>query len=260
MTDPWTELATELAHWQEAGRTATLWWRDDDAVSDSPALRQLIAVAQVPVGLAVIPAETQPDLPRLLAGDPAAARFAVLQHGFRHRNHEPAGRKKAELGSARPAASVLVELAEGWAMLQRSFGARALPVLTPPWNRIDVAVIAGLPQQGLRGITTYLPRRAAEPVAGLRQVNTHVDIIDWHGGRCFLGTEAVLALLLRHLRARRLGEADIAEPTGLLTHHLVHDAASWAFLQRLQDWLSRHPVIRWLPPAAVFGLAPDRME
>jgi hypothetical protein len=260
MTDPWSDLATELSRWQEAGRVATLWWRDDDAVSDSPALRRLIAVAAVPVALAVIPAETQPDLPQRLASAPAHHRFAVLQHGFRHRNHEPAGSKKAELGSARPAGAVLAELAEGWGMLQRSFGVRALPVLTPPWNRIDPAVIAGLPQHGFRGITTYLPRRMIEPVAGLRQVNTHVDIIDWHGTRGFLGTEAVLALLLRHLRARRLGEADATEATGFLTHHLVHDAASWTFLQRLQDWLSRQPVIRWLPPAAVFGLAADRME
>jgi len=260
MSDLWTDLATELSHWQAAGLTATLWWRDDDAVSDTLALRRLSEVAAAPVALAVIPAEMQPDLPQLLAATDAAPGLFVLQHGFRHQNYEPAERKKAELGAARPAAAVLAELATGWVMLQRSFGARALPVLTPPWNRIDAAVVAGLPQAGFRGITTYLPRRQAEPVAGLRQVNTHVDIIDWHGTRGFLGTEPVLDLLLRHLRARRQGAADITEPTGLLTHHLVHDAACWSFLQRLQDWLSRHPVIRWLPPAMVFGLAPDRME
>ena len=260
MTDPWADFAEELTRWQETGHTATLWWRDDDAVRDTPALRRLIAVAQVPVALAVIPAEMQPDLPQLLAAGRAADDFSVLQHGFCHQNHEPGSRKKAELGAARPASTVLAELAAGWSMLQRGFGARALPVLTPPWNRIDPAVVAGLPQNGFRGLTTYLPRRQAEPVAGLRQANTHVDIIDWHGTRGFLGTEPVLGLLLRHLQARRLGTADITEPTGLLTHHLVHDAASWAFLQRLQDWLSRHPVIRWQPPAMVFGLAPDRME
>jgi hypothetical protein len=28
----------ELEHWSRAGRDATLWWRDDDAVTATPAL------------------------------------------------------------------------------------------------------------------------------------------------------------------------------------------------------------------------------
>jgi hypothetical protein len=253
MSDGWAMLATELARWHETGRQADLWWRDDDAVSDTPALRRLIEIARAPVALAVIPADLQPDLASCLATDTDLARFAVLQHGFSHRNHEPPDRKKAELGIARPSDLVLTELTRGKMLLQQAFGARALPVLTPPWNRIAPALVDHLAELGFRGLTTYLPRPAPYIAAGLLQVNTHVDIIDWHGGRGFLGTDQCLALLTQHLRARRLREADGAEPTGILTHHLVHDAASWAFLERLQDWLSGYPVIRWLTAQEVFA-------
>lgn len=252
MSDSWADLGEELVRWQAAGKRADLWWRDDDAVGETPALRRLLAVAQVPIALAVIPADLQPTLAGCLAASADAIRLAVLQHGFSHRNHEPGDRKKAELGAARSSDLVLADLAAGQGILRQAFGIRALPVLTPPWNRIAPAVTDRLTELGFRGLTTYLPRRAPWAAAGLIQVNTHVDIIDWRGGRGFLGTDQTLALLIQHLRARRLGDVDTAEPTGILTHHLVHDDACWTFLERLQDWLSAYPVIRWLTAEETF--------
>lgn len=258
-TAGWAGLTAELAHWHDSGRTATLWWRDDDAVEDTLALRRLITVARAPIALAVIPAALQDSLAPCLAESGERGRISVLQHGFAHRNHEPASQKKAELGAARPIATVLTELTEGQRLLRRAFGGRSLPVLTPPWNRISAALITHLPQAGFRGLTTYLPRRSAWPANTLLQVNTHVDLIDWHGGRGFIGVEQCLDLLTRHLQARRKAVADSAEPTGILTHHLVQDDASWDFLDRLQDWLSAYPVIRWLTAEEVFAVAMDRM-
>lgn len=249
-TPPWDALGEELARWAAAGRVATLWWRDDDAVAATPALARLLESARVPLALAVIPGLLESSLAPALRHRPD---IFVLQHGFRHRNHEPGGVKNAELGASRGPAELAAELAAGWRSLQDAFGDRALPVLTPPWNRIAPQHLAALLGWGYCGISAYLARRAACPVAGLLQVNTHVDVIDWHGGRIFVGETAALGLLTGHLRARRLGEADPDEPTGLLTHHLVHDAATWAFLDQLQDWLSRRAMIRWLSTGEVFG-------
>lgn len=254
----WSILADELARWGDTGLIADLWWRDDDAVADTPALRRLLAVAEVPVALAVIPADLQPNLIAALIGRPAGAAVVALQHGFSHQNHEPAGRKKAELGAARDSTLVLADLAAGVKIMAETFGAAALPVLTPPWNRIAPEIITRLSNLGFRGLSTHLPRRLAVPAPGLLQVNTHVDIIDWHAGRGFIGPDRTLALIAGHLRARRLGEVDRAEPSGLLTHHLVQDEASWSFLRRLQDWLSDYPMLRWLTAQAVFAGATDR--
>jgi len=77
-------------------------------------------------------------------------------------------------------------------------------------------------------------------------------VIDWKGSRGFVGETAALALLVGHFRARRLGNVDPDEPTGLLTHHLVHDPATWRFLEKLRDFLNKQPAARLLDPGAVF--------
>lgn len=248
MSDPWDALTRELDAWGEAGRVATLWWRDDDASAPSAALERLLAlgVGRAPVALAVIPEPTGADLARRLATAPFAR---VLQHGWAHRNHRPAGERSAEYAADRPLATMTDELARGRAKLAELFGARCLPVLVPPWNRIDDAVIAALPALGLRFLSVFGPR--APGAAAI--VNTHVDPIAWRAGRGFVGEAKALGELVRHLAARRTGSADAAEPTGLLTHHLGHDDALWRFLDRLLACTAVHPAARWLDPKVLFS-------
>lgn len=242
-------LARELDLWAEAGRTATLWWRDDDAVAPSPALdrlRDAVTAAGVPVALAVIPAGATAELAEELRGWPGVS---VLQHGLAHANHETPPAKKTELGSARNVEAVLADLAEGWRLL-RPFD--PLPVLVPPWNRIAADVTARLPALGYAGLSTFNARPRPSPVPGLVQVNTHVDVIDWRGGGGFAGTGAVIGALVRHLAARRTGAADPDEATGMLTHHLVHDDPCRRFLDRFLAAASEHPAVRWLDAPALF--------
>ena len=254
----WDELDRELDAWGTAGQVATLWWRDDDATEPTAALDRLLDISGqhgAPVALAVIPAAAHRALAARLAAAPALT--SVLQHGYAHRNHAPAGEKKAELSGHRPPAEVLGELEAGRARLAELFGATevpALPVMVPPWNRIDRQVIIGLARAGYAGLSTYNTRRARFAGPGLLQVNTHADIVDWHGGRGFLGTAAALGLLTGHLAARRSGRADPEEPTGLITHHLVHDAACWAFCAELAERIAGHPSARWLDAAGIFNL------
>ncbi len=94
---------------------------------------------------------------------------------------------------------VLGDLGTGWLALERLFGARALAVLVPPWNRIAPALVPALPEIGFRGLSTFGPRARPEPVRGLRQVNTHVDLIDWRGGRGFVGAAPALNSLVQAL-------------------------------------------------------------
>ena len=200
----------------------------------------------MPLCLAVIPRQADKSLAKFAEARPL---LAILQHGFAHTNHAPAGEKKAELGAHRPAAEILAELVEGQDLLRALFPATLLPALVPPWNRIAPAVRSGLAAAGLAFISTYGPRDSGDRQA----VNTHADIIDWHHGRGFVGTEAALALIASHLAARRLGRADPDEPTGILTHHLVHDEGCWNFLTELVYRLSREPGVRWLAGTAIFG-------
>lgn len=247
----WQRLERELAAWADQGRPATLWWRDDDAVSATPALRRLLSLSGdhgVPVSLALIPRDADASLADALAGHPTAA---ALQHGWAHANHAPPTRRKAEFGPHRPLAEMLADAQQGWQAMT-AFAGR-LPVLVAPWNRLDAALIPRLPEAGLRGVSTLGPRPAAEPSAGVRQVNVHVDLIDWADGRRFVGEDRVLDGLARHLGQRRAGAVDADEPTGLMTHHLVHTADGWRFLDRLFAWTGARDCVRWLAGEAVFS-------
>jgi len=252
----WAGLAAELDAWGAAGREAAVWWRDDDAVSDSPALRRLLdlsAAAAAPLALAVIPAAAEASLRRRLEDHPAPT--TVLQHGFAHANHAARGAKKCELvdPAARPA--VVEELRQGQEKLARLLGDRVFPVLVPPWNRIAGALLPGLPGLGFAGLSTYRARPGSEAAPGLPQVNCHVDILQWRPERRFLGLDAALTLLCGHLRAKRLGSADPAEASGLLSHHQVHDDDAWDFLAGLLDRLARHPAVRLLGAREAFAAA-----
>lgn len=245
---PWAALAAELEQWREAGRRAELWWRDDDAASLTPALERLLAVssgAGVAVALAVVP----------LAAEPAmldkAAR--VLMHGCDHRNRAPAGEKKTEFPAAEDDDEALERLARARERLARLAGERFLPALAPPWNRIRESLVARLPEAGLRALSRYGVRAAAR--RGLLEVNTHADIIAWRGDRGFVGEEQALGLLLRHLADRRRGACDADEPSGLLTHHAVHDARAWRFLERLFDETRAAGAV-WRDPAELFSFRP----
>ena len=86
------------------------------------------------------------------------------------------------------------------------------------------------------------------------QANCHADVVDWRGGRGFVGTERALAAVVDHLAARRKRSVDAAEPTGLLTHHAVHEESTWAFIARFIERTRRHPAVRWLAPSeAILG-------
>ena len=248
----WDDLARECDTWAQAGQRATWWWRDDDAVDATPALDELLRIARGPIALAVIPAGLLPGLAPRLKQEPEAA---VLQHGYAHRNEAPEGGRKSEFPDGRDLGAVQRDLASGFQSLTLAFGGRFLPVLTPPWNRIGVQPVSILQSIGFIGLTRYLPR-PAERANGVKLVNTHVDVIDWRGSRGFprqfLGEGACLDLFVGHLRARRLGSVDPDEPTGLLTHHLVHDPDTWRFLEKLRDFLSKQVAACLLDPAAAF--------
>src|SRR5260370_21390135 len=125
----WCDLVAELDRWGVAGRVADLWWRDDDAVTETPQLDDLLRLTgEVPVALAVIPALARPELANALSSTP---RIAVLQHGWRHANRAEHG-KKSEYPEGRSLAVVGAEIAAGRARLNAMFVPRALPVLVPP--------------------------------------------------------------------------------------------------------------------------------
>lgn len=239
-------LLAELDRWHAAGRTAGLWLRDDDAAGPSAALHRLLAVteaAAVPVALAVIPMQASASLAKHL---PAAPLAAVWQHGVAHKNNALPCEKKQELVFAAP--GILDGIRAAWQRLRALFPDHAAPVMVPPWNRIDPALIPRLPELGLEGLSAFKPRPSPQAAPGLWQVNTHVDVIAWREGARFAGARETCEAMAAHLALRRIGHADPSEPTGVLTHHLVMADEAWAFLSDLFALTKGHPAARWCLP------------
>ena len=92
------------------------------------------------------------------------------------------------------------------------------------------------------------------PVVGLAEINTHIDPINWRGDRKVVAQKDLLTMVVSHLQARRLGHSDFREPTGLLTHHLVHDEDIWAVLFQLMSFLNQHRAVRWITIQAAVAL------
>jgi hypothetical protein len=254
----WSDLQHELERWRACGRCATLWWRDDDAVAPSRRLDNLLSIAgDTPVAIAVIPAQAEARLAARLDAAPDAA-IRVLQHGWRHCDHAQGG-KKSEFPASRPRAEIAADLTRGRTRLRALFGRRALPVLAPPWNRVDPTVTPLLAESGLRAISQIHPRSSAWAAALVFAANVHVDLIAWRGERGFVGEAAALGGIVGHLRVRREGRVDPDEPTGILTHHLVQDEATGAFLGRLVAATRGHGAARWLGADEVFAPAIDAL-
>lgn len=198
-----------------------IWWRDDDAVARTEALDQLLSISDevgLPVHLAVIPGRLETTLAPALESTTAR----VLIHGWRHDNHAAPEAKKAEF--MRNDAAARDEAQLGFDTLTQAFGTRCDPIFVPPWNRIHPGLVAALPGMGYRGLSTFGPQQPSWPVA---QYHTHVDPIFWRGHRSLVEPSDLISTAVAQLRT----EPQI--PLGLLTHHLVHDAAIWGFTRAI---------------------------
>jgi len=238
VSDDWQPLVAELARWEEAGRVAELWLRDDDVTEPTPALERLLDITgrfALPVCLAAIPAHAGQALAERLGHAPQAS---LAVHGWSHANHAPPTEKKQELGAHRSPETVLRQLAAGLDRLTELGGARTDPILVPPWNRIHPGVTEGLAAAGFAALSVFGP----EQPGPLPMLNTHVDLIDWHGTRGCRDHSVLAAELAAQMQRAFAGEARC---TGLLTHHLVHDESAWDFLERLAAITATHPACVW---------------
>lgn len=231
----------------EAGAPVQFWLRDDDAVEPTKSLDDLLDLTQrfaIPLTLAVIPAHSTDALAELLV---ANKRVAVAVHGWSHQNYAPDGEKKQELGLHRALPEILSELARGYVVLAQRHAANFVPLLVPPWNRIDPAIVQELPALGFQGLSTF----GAETSAIISMVNTHVDVIDWRGTRRGRSANELVTELVALIETTRT-------PVGILTHHLVHDIAVWQFLERLFEATSKHAGANWVSVSALLpALSPD---
>lgn len=241
----WPALHAELDLWR--GPPARFWWRDDDAICETPELRHLLAVRDrqaIPLAIAVIPARASANFGSVLSGWPCVDIFA---HGWDHQNHNRPGRLSAELAPGRKAGEVRLELTQGRTRLEDMFGEQFKPVLVPPYNYLSPHLVEPVREAGFSFVS--IDRDFAG--FSVPSQNVHIDVIDWRRKQAATPIEIVRSAVAA-LRLRRYGLVDADAPIGLITHHLVHDASVWAVTETLLDRLKEHPAVAFPAMHEVF--------
>ncbi len=234
-------VAQHLDWFAERNLQVRFWWRDDDAVSRTPTLEELLSFSEefgVPLSLAVIPKFATKSLAQRLE---ITQDVHVLHHGWQHKNYQDKSReeKSSEFGWRRSAQEIEKELIEGKESLLNLFGQRFVPLFVPPWNRIAPHAVHLLQQQGGYGLSAFTWINHFR----MPHIQCHMDIIDWKEGKRFIGWEAACKKLDLQLCRRRVNSN---EPIGLLTHHLDHGDGCADFLEVLFKLTSDHPAVQWL--------------
>ena len=216
-------LDHELARWHAADRIPRFWWRDDDAREPSAALDRLLRLADgLPLSLSVIPDK---PLQRLAAHLSNVSGITVGQHGIDHVNRRAEGERAGEFPPDMSVSVMAKSIAYG---RQRMMNSGLAPVYyTPPWNHVDDALPEAVALAGFERFSAW--NSAQIKLGGLRRLDAHVDLLRWKDGAQFRGRSRFLGDLLEQLVRRRRANM-MSLPIGILTHHLDHDEAAWAFL------------------------------
>lgn len=243
-------LDLELLRWRAAGRRAVLWWRDDDARTETPQLSRLLDLAArhaAPFALAVIPDQ---DLRPLAACLAAGVNATPVQHGVDHQNRRQ-GAEAGEFPHHWLRLRVVTQLRLGWSRLQAL--PDVLPLFVPPWNDIHPELPGAIQDAGYVAWSAWSSLAEMQPTRP-RRFDAHIDLLRWRGGARFRGASRIYAALREALEARRKAEHWDA-PIGLLTHHLDHDEAAWGFLSDFLVWTGTQPELQWRGPRELAALS-----
>jgi peptidoglycan/xylan/chitin deacetylase (PgdA/CDA1 family) len=218
----------------KAPRRVAVFFRADDIGVPGRRFARLVEIFQrhrAPLGLAVVPAWLTPArwerLAALTRG--GAGLWCWHQHGWRHANHEPQG-KKQEFGPARPAARVAADLRRGRQRLEALMGPAFYPAFTPPWNRCSARALELIREAGYRAVSRSSGSRPPAP-PGLPELAVNLDLHTRREATAEGGWQAL---------EEELQAAVAAGRCGIMIHHQRMNAAAAAFLDALLAALKAH--------------------
>jgi peptidoglycan/xylan/chitin deacetylase (PgdA/CDA1 family) len=214
----------------------TLYFRADDLGvpgKNSFLLLNLFKQHQMPLNLAVVPGWL--TVPRWEVLEYQAGKgnplFCWHQHGWRHVNHEPIG-KKQEFGPSRPQEQIEQDLAKGAQTLSALIGKRVCPVFTSPWNRCSETGLSALKNLGFKAVS--MDTGGSSPGPGLVELPVHVDLHTQKEKIPEQGWQSIFKELTKGLESGQCG---------IMIHHRKMIPGAFSFLSFLLQEINRHPKI-----------------
>ena len=238
---PWqTELRRSLELLQAEGKKVRIFFRDDDIDEDEDFLVRLLDLFLahgVPLNLAIIPDLLSDATVRRLHTRELwiPESLGLIQHGWKHINHEQEGRK-CEFGISRSLADKYNDIARGKSRLEEAFGPRFYPAFTPPWNRCTHDTYGVLDELGFVVLSKDREKDSAQGHR-FQEISTTLDLYRWKDGATLKPADEIVPALISQMR-------DL-DTIGILLHHKVMDRTALTFLDQLLDELARCPVVRF---------------
>jgi len=227
------ELRLRLDALASHGDRCIIFFRADDVGVTGDQFARLVDLfrrRRVPLTFALVPAwltaRRWRTLLEISGRDPVL--WGWVQHGWRHRNHAPQG-KKEEFGPARPFGEKRRDLLWGFERLSSLVGEALLPIFVPPWNRCDEETLMALRDLGFKALSRSLGAWPAAP-PGVPDYQVTVDL---HTRKEESGGAGRLALL------KELSEGLSRPLCGIMIHHQRMNEAAFAFLELLLQGLGR---------------------
>ncbi len=217
--------------------TVKVYFRADDVGVPSRNFTRLLELFRdhgMPLALAVVPAWMTASRWMQLqsAADSHPGLWCWHQHGWRHANHAPAG-KKSEFGLNRTDAEILSDIKRGRERLGQILGDRFCPVFTPPWNRCDRRTLAIIHDLGFQAVSRSAGDSTAPP-HGLPDLCVHIDLHTRKGR----DPAADRAQLLREIEQALAGGC-----CGFMLHHQRMNGPAFRFLEVLLTVLREQPQV-----------------
>jgi hypothetical protein len=255
LIDDWFECF--IPRLRDEGRMLEFWWRDDDLADGDdrlPAFSEISRQLGIAPLVAVVPGRRTAGA--VVAADMPAS-WSYAQHGWEHRNHSPAGQGRNEFGELRPPADVKADLVRGREVMMDQFADQYLDVFVPPWHSFADTHETLINSVGYRGFSGGDLRVRANLASDVVQAASHVDLLEWSGGRAVLCPPDMLKRRLdRPLQHRAMSKSRNVR-VGILSHHRVMSDAIWDYFSRFVEKSRAYDIVRWLDPRDVFPASPS---
>ena len=219
----------------ESQGTGTIFFRADDVAVPGrqfSRMMDLFSTYGVPLSLAVVPARLTRQRWQYLNGleKKNPGRWCWHQHGWRHVNHEAAG-KKQEFGRGRSISEIKRDLVKGKKRLEMLMGNHFYPVFTPPWNRCSSATLKLIKELGYAAVSRSCGSKTPSP-DGLPDYYINVDL---HTRKEKTPAEAWEKLFAE------LEQAIASNYGGIMVHHRMMNGAAFDFMEVLLKMLVKSP-------------------
>jgi hypothetical protein len=241
------QLTERLDSALSSSHTATpvpVFFRADDIGVPSPRFSRLIDTFRshtVPLALAVVPTWLTHSRWAVIGSycRPELDLWCWHQHGFSHRNHEPAG-KKCEFGPHRTAGSIRRDIVNGRKRLGNILGDSFSPFFTPPWNRCSETTLVELEKLGFQAVSRS--RGSIPDSSSLPDIQVGIDL---HTRKEPDSASSLAALFLEIEQSVQFGQM------GIMIHHQRMNDPAFTFLDDFLASVVEHP---GLHPVALSSL------